>query len=207
MDHSTTQSNFLRLIAWASLLLAAIPLTDSAEALSISQRVIHTFSWGDRTYTCLNIEGGQVPLPIPPLGGPKVTVGSGVAITWPADGATAIIRNASKPEAALIDLMDKPEGADAWKKYIVSRLHGEGYTATVGSLQPDCLDVNHWRMGAITMDYALGGRKSSALLLLWRCKDGSTLAVTMDTDPAALKTHVADLFTLLGGALVIPPGR
>jgi hypothetical protein len=168
---------------------------------------MHTFSWGDRSYTCLDIDGGQVPLPIPPVGGPKITVGNGVAITWPPDGATAIIRDASKPEAALFDLMGKPEGGDAWKKYMVSRLRGKGYTTTVNDLQPDCLNRNHWRMGAITMDYALGGRKSSALLLLWRCRDGSTLAVTMDTDPAAFKTGVAELFSLLGGAALIPPGR
>ena len=190
-----------------SLLLAALPLTRSAVALNTSQRVIHTFSWGDRSFTCLNIDGGQVPLPIPPVGGPKVAVGNGVAITWPGDGATAIIRDASKGEAALFDQMGKPEGADAWKKYMLSRLRGKGYTATVNALQPDCLDRNQWRMGAITMDYAVGGRKSSALLMLWRCKNGATLAVTMDTDPAVFKTRVSDLFNLLGGAMLIPPGR
>jgi hypothetical protein len=57
------------------------------------------------------------------------------------------------------------------------------------------------------MDYALGGRKSSALLILWRCNDGSTLAVTMDTDPTPFKTHLADIRNLLGSAMFVPPGR
>jgi hypothetical protein len=62
-------------------------------------------------------------------------------------------------------------------------------------------------MAAITMDYTIGGRTSSGLLILWRCNDGSTLAVTMESDPIPFKTHLADIRTILGGAMLVPPGR
>ena len=192
----------------ACFFLLAFTLPKTARGVGTSQRTISSYSWGDRTYTCLLIDGGEVPLPVPPTGGPTVLAGNGgVSITWPKDGAVAIIRSGSKGEAALLDLMDKPEGPDAWKRYIVSTLRGPGYTYAVHDFQPDCLTVNHWRIGAITMDYAVGGRKSSSLLMLWRCKDGSTLAVTMQSGPDEFKSHYDELFALIGGALVIRPGR
>jgi len=193
------------LTASLAFLLVLHPLRHNALALATSTRVIPSFSWGNRTYTCLDIDGGQVPLPVPPVGGPLVHGGDSVTISWPKDGAVAIIRTASKPEAALADLMDQKEGPDAWAKYIKSTLKGSGYTSTVHDFQPNCLNVNHWKIGAITMDYALGGRKSSSLLMIWRTKDGSTLTVTMQSDPDVFKTHNTDLFTLIGGSLVIPP--
>jgi hypothetical protein len=202
-----TRLKLLRPGACASVLMLVLCFPTTGGALSTSERVIHTFSWGDRSFTCLNIDGGQVPLPIPPVGGPKVSAGSGVSITWPADGATATIRDASKSEAGLFDLLGKPEAADAWKDYMVSRLRGKGYSWKVGDIQPDFLDVNHWRMAAMTMDYALGGRISSSILILWRCIDGSTLAVAMESDPKAFKNHLADLRAILGGTMLVPPGR
>ena len=190
--------------AFAGLLLCLVSPSNRALALATSQRVIHTFSWGDRAYTCLNIDGGQVPLPVPPSGGPTIQGGSSLSIKWPTDGTIAIIRDASKSEAALLDLMGTEKAADAWKRYMGSTLHGTGYTSTVHDFQPDCLDVNHWHIGAITMDYELGGRKSSSLLMIWRCKDGTTLAVTMQSDPSVFKAHYTELTSLIGGSLVMP---
>ena len=141
------------------LLLGCSLLTASAQGLGTVQRTFHTFR-GDRTYTCLLIDGGAVPLT--PSGTAKVSAGDGVSVNWPEDGAAAIIRPGSSGEAALLNLMGKPEAALAWKKYIVATLRDPGYTYLVHDFQPDVLDVNHWRIGAITMDYSIGGRKSSS---------------------------------------------
>jgi hypothetical protein len=195
------------LAATFAFLLILLPLGDKALALATSTRVIPSYSWGNRTYTCLDIDGGQVPIPVPPVGGPVIQGGDSITLTWPKDGTVAVIRSASKPEAALADLMDQKEAPDAWAKYIKSTLKGAGYTSTVHDFQPNCLNVNHWKIGAITMDYALGGRKSSSLLMIWRTKDGSTLTVTMQSDPAVFKTHNTDLFALIGGSLVIPASK
>ena len=195
-----------RFFTWSiSLLLTACPLARSAFGLATTQRTIHTFSWGDRVYTCLVIDGGDVPIAPPPVGGPVVSGGGGVTISWPKDGSLAVFRDASKAEAALVDVMGKPEAGDAWKKYMLSRLHGPGYTAQVHDLQADCLDVNHWRIGAITMDYAVGGRESSSLLMLWRCKNGATIAVTLESGPDEFKGHCTEVFGYIGSSIILPP--
>jgi hypothetical protein len=199
---------FSRTAGCVLFILLAFPLVRNAQGVGTSQRTIPSFSWGNRTYTCLLIDGGEVPLAVPPVGGPVIHGGGGeVTITWPKDGTIAVIRTGSRAEAALLDLMGKQEAADAWKKYMASTLRGPGYTFTVHDFQPDRLSVNHWRIGAITMDYAVGGRKSSSLVMLWRCKDGSTLAVTMQSGPDEFKGHYDELITMIGNSLVIPPGR
>jgi hypothetical protein len=178
-------------------------LGDDARGLSTIQRTFHTYSWGDKTYTCLVIDGGIVPLCTPPVGGPKVEAGDGVTITWPKDGTVATIRTASREEAALADMMGQPDAAEAWKKAIVSTLHDSGFTYKVNEFQPDFMDVNHWRIGAITMDFSIGGRQSASLLMIWRCKDGSTLTVTMQADPEPFKAHSKELFSMIGASMLL----
>jgi hypothetical protein len=168
-------------------------------------RTLHSYAWGDRSYTCLAIDGGDVPLIVPPGGDARVQAGDGVTITWPKDNAVATIRGASPEEAALVDLMGQKEAADSWKKYIASTLHDPRYQIQVHDFQPDVLDVNHWRIGAITMTYSIGGRVSSSLLMIWRCKDGSTLAVTMQAGPDSFKSHSDELFSMIGSSLLLAP--
>ncbi len=186
----------------ALILLLGHPIPDArAQGPDTIQRTIHSH-FGDRTYTCLVIDGGVVPL-VPPDSNTQVRGGNGVTITWPKDNAIAIIRGASPAEAALIELMGKKEGAEAWKKYMASTLHGPGYTCTVHDFQPDMLDVNHWRIGAITMDFAVGGGKYASLLMIWRCRDGTTLAVTMQCGPDQFEAHCKELFGMIGASLVM----
>ncbi len=190
------------------LLLLGHPLASArAQGPDTVQRTIHSHFWGDRTYTCLAIDGGVVPLIVPPNSDTQVRGGDGVTIAWPEDHAIAVIRGASRAEAALLDLMGTNDAAAAWKKYLASTLHGPGYTCTVHDFQPDMLDVNHWRIGAITMDFAVGGAKYSSLLMIWRCKDGSTLAVTMQCGRDEFKSHCEELFTMIGSSLLLPAGR
>jgi hypothetical protein len=175
----------------------------NAQGLVTVQRTIHSYAWGDRTYPCLAIDGGVVPFVVPPHGDATVTGGNGITISWPKDGTIAVVRGASKLEAALTDMMDKPDAADAWKRYMASTLRDPRYTCKVNDFQPDVLDVNHWRIGAITMDYSLGGLNSTSLLMLWRCKDGSTLAVTMQSGRDQFKAHSDQLFSIIGGSLLM----
>jgi hypothetical protein len=192
---------------WPALALLAglLPATASAQGLETVQRVMHSRSWGDRTYTCLAIDGGVVPLVVPPGKGTRVQAGGGVTITWPNDDGIAHIRTASKQEAALADLMGKPEAAEAWKKYIASTLRGPGYKFQIDDFQPDMLDVNEWRIGAVSMEFTLAGRSSSSLVMIWRCKDGSTLAVTLLAGLDAFKAHAAEIDSMIGSSLLLPP--
>jgi hypothetical protein len=192
--------------AAALILVLAHPYPSAgAGGLSTVERTFHSYAAGDQTCTCLAIDGGIVPL-IPPRGGDfSVQGGDGAAIIWPEDDTIARIRSATPAEAALANLMGAPEAADAWKRYFASTLSGGGYKIDVHDFQPDVLDVNHWRIGAITMDYSIGGRKSSSLLMIWRCKDGSTLAVTMNSDPGSFKGHYDELSRLIGGAMIMAP--
>jgi hypothetical protein len=176
-----------------------------AQGLPTVQYTMHSHAWGDRSYPSLVIDGGVVPLIVPPHGDATVAGGDTATITWTKDRAVAVIRRASPGEAALVDLMGKPAAADAWKKYMASTLRGPGYTYKVNDFQPDVLDVNHWRIGAITMDYSVGGRKSSSLVMLWRCKDGTTLAVTLQGDPDEFKSHSDELFSMIGASLLMRP--
>jgi hypothetical protein len=188
----------------ALILLLGHPIAEArAQGPDTVQRTIRNRLTGDHTYTCLVIDGGVVPL-VSPNSHAQVRGGSGVTITWSTDDAIATIRGASGAEAALIELMGKKEGPDAWKKYMASTLHGPGYKYTVHDLQPDILDVNHWRIGAITMDYTLAGRASSSLLMIWRCKDGSTLAVTLQAGRENFQAHSQEIFAMIGASLLIP---
>ncbi len=196
----------LRAVWPVFILLLGHPLTSAtAQGVATVQKTLHSYAWGDRTYTCLAIDGGVVPLIVPPMGDAQVQGGDGVTITWPKDDATAIIRGASHAEVALLDLMGTDKAADAWKKYIASTVHGPGYKISVHDFQPDVLDVNHWRIGAISMDYSVGGMNSSSLLMIWRCKDGSTLAVTMQASADMFKSHADELFAMIGTSLVRKP--
>jgi hypothetical protein len=192
---------------WPALILLLGHLNPDARAQGPDtiQRTLHNHFTGDHTYTCLVIDGGVVPL-IPAGNDTEVRGGNGVTITWPKDNAIAIIRGASRAEAALLNLMGTKDAAAAWTKYMASTLHGPGYTYTVHDFQPDMLDVNHWRIGAITMDFTVGGGKYSSLLMIWRCRDGSTLAVTMQSSPDQFKSHCDDLVAMIGSSLILSPG-
>jgi hypothetical protein len=183
------------------LLLGCSMAPARGEALQTVPRTIHSYAWGDRTYTCLVIDGGVVPLITPP--GTTVNSDDAVKVTWSKDGTVALFRPASPVEGALLDLMDKPDGADAWKKQIVSTLRGSGYKYTLHDFQPDILGVNHWRIGAISMDYSLVGLKSSSLLMIWRCRDGKTLTVTLQGGTDSFKTHCDELNSMIGGAMIL----
>jgi hypothetical protein len=202
----STRGQFLASFWPALILLAGLPLANAgAQGPATVARTIHSYAWGDRTYTALAIDGGVVPLITPPTSGTHIRGGDGVTITWPGDDAIARIRGASKPEAGLLDMMGTPDAPDAWKKYIASTLHDHRYTFQVHDFQPDVLDVNHWRIGAISMDYSLGGLKSSSLLMIWRCLDGSTLAVTLQSGAGTFKAHSQELFSLIGASLMMKP--
>ena len=177
----------------------------SAEGLHTVERTFHSFAAGDQTCTCLAIDGGIVPLIAPPKGDFSVRGGHGAAIVWPGDDTIAHIRSSTPAEAALADLMGTPKAADAWKRYVASTLSQGDYKIDVHDFQPDVLDVNHWRIGVVTMDYSIGGRKSSSLLLIWRCKDGSTLTVTMNSDPGNFKAHYNELMCLIGASMIMAP--
>lgn len=183
------------------LLLGSSMAPARGEALQTVPKTIHSYAFGDRTYTCLVIDGGVVPLIVPP--GATVSADDAVKVTWSRDGAVALFRPASPAEAALVDLMDKPDGADAWKKQIVSTLRGSGYKYTLHDLQPNILGVNHWHIGAISMDYSLVGLKSSSLLMVWRCRDGKTLTVTLQGGTDTFKTHCDELNSMIGGAMLM----
>jgi hypothetical protein len=192
-------------IFWPALIvLLGHPIPDArAQGPDTVQHTSHSPFWGDRSDTALVIDGGIVPLVAAPGSGTQVRGGNGVTITWSKDDAIARIRGASRAEAALLDLMGKKEAAAAWTKYMASTVHGPGYKLQMHDFQPDCLDVNHWRIGAITMDYSLAGRNSSSLLMLWRCADGSSLAVTMQSDPGPFKAHCTELFSMIGSSLLL----
>ena len=188
-----------------SFILLGFPFPRAgAQGIHTIQRTLHTHDAGDVTYVCLAIDGGVVPL-VPSSRDMRIQAGGGISITWTKDNSIATFRGASAAEATLADLMGTPKAADAWKSAIASTLHGSGYTVEIHPYQPDILDVNHWRIGAITMDYAIGGRKSSSLLMIWRCKDGSTLAITMNSDPAQFKGHCDELYGLVGSSMLMRP--
>jgi hypothetical protein len=180
-------------------------LTPGARGVDTIERTLHDHFQGDRTFTCLVIDGGVVPLGVERGRDTQVRGGGGVTITWPKDNAIAYIRDATHAEAALLNLMGTQDAPVAWTKYMISTLHGPGYKYQVHDYQPDILDVNHWRIGAITMDYSVGGLSSSSLLMLWRCKDGASLAVTMQCDPAQFQAHYNELFSMIGASLLLPP--
>jgi hypothetical protein len=175
-------------------------LPASGEVLHTVERKFNSYR-GERTNTCLVIDGGIVPLFVP--NDAELQTGGEIRMTWPKDGSYAIFRTATPAEAALFDIMDKPEGPAEWQKYLASTLGNGAAQYTLRDFQPDILAVNHWHMGAMSLDYSMQGVKSTRLLLLWRCADGTTLSVTLQTGFSDFKTHCDQLYSMIGGALLI----
>jgi hypothetical protein len=176
-------------------------LPASGAGLRTVERKFNSYR-GERTYTCLVIDGGIVPLFVP--GDAELVTGGEIRMSWPKDGSYAIFRIATPGEATLLDMMDKPEGPAEWKKYLASILGNGAAQYTLHDFEPDILAVNHWHMGAMSLDYSLQGVKSTCLLLLWRCADGTTIAVTLQTGFKDFKTHCDQLYSMIGGAMLIP---
>jgi hypothetical protein len=187
--------------AFLFLLLCSLS-SASAGSLRTVERKIPSYSQGMRTYTCLVIDGGVVPLFVP--ADAKLEREGDLKLVWPADRTSATIRAASPEEVALLDAMDKPEGSAQWEKYLAATLGAAADQYTVRDFQPGTLAVNHWRIGVMVLDYSLAGMRSCALLLLWRCQDGSTLAVTMRTGFSDFNARRDQLYGMIGGAMLLP---
>jgi hypothetical protein len=182
------------------LLLLCSLLPASGEVLHTVERKMNSYR-GERTNTCLVIDGGVVPLFVPDDA--TLQTGGEIRMSWLKDGSYAIFRTATPVEAALFDIMDKPEGPAEWKKYLAATLGDGAAQYTLRDFQPDILAVNHWHMGAMSLDFSLQGVKSTRLLLLWRCADGTTITVTLQTGFNEFKTHCDQLYSMIGGSLLL----
>jgi len=191
-----------RLLRAAFLLTFWCPLLPASGGnLRTVQRTIHSYGHGDRTVSCLAIDGGLVPLILP--NGAILQPGSEIKILWPKDRSFATFRAASPREIALMDMMDKPQAPVHWKRYVAEIIGDDADQYAVCDFQTNILAVNHWRMGMMAMDYSLLGVRSCCLLLLWRCRDGSTITVIMRTGFSDYKTHRQELFSMIGGAMLM----
>ena len=187
----------------SALLLAFLChfLPANGGCLRTVQRTIHSYGHGDRTVSCLAIDGGLVPLVLP--NGSILQPGNEIKILWPKDRSFATFRAASPREIALMDMIDKPQAPVNWKRYIADIIGDDADQYAVCDFQTNILAVNHWRMGMMAMDYSLLGVRSCCLLLLWRCRDGSTITVIMRTGFSDYKTHRQELFSMIGGAMLM----
>jgi hypothetical protein len=187
--------------ALLALLLGAAVSPLHPASLPTVDRQISTYRYGEQTVTCLEIDGGVVPLKVPY--GAQLEVNSDVVVVWPEGGSRATFRPASARERELFTEMDKPEAAGDWQKYFES-LYDKGASAFVlRDFQPDILQVNGWNMGQISMDFDLGGNKYTAMLLLWRCRDGSTIAVSMQSEAKSFLDQRTDLLAMIGSAMLM----
>jgi hypothetical protein len=191
----------LRRLVWTSLLLAS-PLPAPAASLRTVKKDIPSYSRGIRTYTCVAIDGGIVPLCVPD----DATLENEpeLKIVWPQDRSAAEIRKATAAEVSLFDKMDQPDGPKEWKDYLAGQIKNVSDQYTVQDFQPDILPVNHWRMGALSLEYSFAGARSCILLLLWRTQDGATIAVTMRTGFSDFKAHREALYQMIGGSMLLP---
>lgn len=181
-------------------LLTGVALAESA-GLSTGEKTIRSYAYGERVYKCLKIDGSIVPLVAPP--GAKVDGEGELKVVWPEDRSFAIIRKATAAEVALFEDMDKPEAPKEWKDYLAATIKNESDQYSVRDFQPNILAVNHWRIGAISMDYSFAGVRSCALLLLWRTQDGTTITVTMRTGFSDFKSRCDQLYSMIGGAMML----
>jgi hypothetical protein len=184
------------LLFWCSLPPA------NGESLPTVERSFPSYAHGDQTYTCLEIDGGIVPLILP--NDARIQSGDELELLWPKDRSTAIFRAASATEIALMNMIDKPEGPVSWKRYLATLIDGVSDQYAVRDFQTHLLDVNHWRVAAMAMDYSLLGVRSCCALLLWRCRDGSTIAVVMRTGYEDYKIRFRELNAIIGGAMLVP---
>jgi hypothetical protein len=173
-----------------------------AGGLRTVERSFPSYSHGVRTYTCLLIDGGIVPLCVP--NDATLENQGGLKIVWPKDRSYAEIRKATEAEVSLLDQMDQPDGPKAWKDYLAAEIKKDSDQYELKDFQPGILPVNHWRIGAMTLDYSFAGVRSCILLLLWRTQDGTTIAVTMRTGFSEFKSHCDGLYQMIGGSMLVP---
>lgn len=106
---------------FASMLVLSILLVSAkAGSLRTVERKIPSYAWGVRTYTCLAIDGGVVPLVIP--NDATLECDGDLKIVWPKDRSSAVIRKATATETSLVNQMDQPEGPRAWKDYLAEQI-------------------------------------------------------------------------------------
>lgn len=190
---------------WQSLFLIfslTFLTVGNAGVLRTEERTLHTY-FGDKTVQCLAIDGALLPLIVP--GEARVEAYSDPRVVWPKEEHVALFRPASPEEIALLEIMDKPDASAAWEKYLAATLRGIADNYTVYDFQPDILAVNHWRIGAITLEYSLADHKYRSLLLLWRCRDGSTIAVTLRGILNDFQDHRDALYQMIGGSMLLQP--
>ena len=166
------------------------------------ERTFPSYAHGDRTYTCLEIDGGVVPLVLPDDA--RLQPGDELKVLWPKDRSFAKFRAALPREIALMDMIDKPQAPVNWKRYIAEIIGDDADQYAVRDFQTDVIAVNHWRIGMMAMDYSLLGVRSCCLLLLWRCRDGSTITVVVRTGYEDYKIRFQELKTIIGGAMLVP---
>jgi hypothetical protein len=173
----------------------------SRAALASEQRTIRSYAHGERVYTCLLIDGGALPLVVP--NDAQVEAGDAVTVSWPGDGTTASFQTATPREAALCDLMGQPQAAAEWQNYAAAALQETHSTCTLRDFQPNILPVNHWQIGAISMDFTSGGVPYTCLLMLWRCRDGSTIAVKLNARSDIFDAKRDVVFGLIGSGMLM----
>jgi hypothetical protein len=192
------------LLAWPVLILllwCSHPPANG-EGLPTVERTFPSYGHGLRTYTCLEIDGGIVPLVLP--NDARLQPGDELEVLWPKERSTAIFRAASATEVALMNMIDKPEGPVSWKRYLATLIDNDSDQYAVRDFQTHLLDVNHWRVAAMAMDYSLLGVRSCCALLLWRCQDGSTITVILRSGYDDYKIRFRELTAIIGGAMLVP---
>jgi hypothetical protein len=185
----------------ALLALGLTLLTASGQGLRTVERTIQSYAYGKRTYTCLALDGGVVPLFVP--ADAKLTASGNLKITWPADQAAAVIRPATAEESALLDGASQPNGRELWQKALLAYLHDPGFEYSVGEFQPAAPPINHWRIAEMTLIYSLGGVKAGRMLLVWRTQDDTTLVLTMQSGFNTFQNHCDALHSMINGAMIL----
>jgi hypothetical protein len=194
------KSEFRWIAAVFALLILLAPV--HAGGLRTVERSFPSYSHGVRSFTCLAIDGGIVPLCVPDDA--TLENQGELKIVWPKDRSFAVIRKATEAEISLLDQMDQPDGPKAWKDYLAAEIKKDSDQYELKDFQPGILAVNHWRIGAMTLDYSFSGVRSCILLLLWRTQDGTTIAVTMRTGFSEFKSHCEGLYQMIGGSMLVP---
>lgn len=190
--------------AWIAFLALGSPFWTAAGAsLPTTERDINSYSRGKVTYTCLEIDGGVVPLIVPYDS--RLELNNDITLVWPKDRCSAAFRPATVVEAGLLDKMDAPDASDLWLKYLASTFHGAISNYSLHEFQPNIIPVNHWHIGAVSMDYTQGGVNYTGLLLLWRSQDkNTTIAVTMQTEADQFQAKREAIYSMIGVAMLLP---
>jgi hypothetical protein len=173
-----------------------------AASLPTEERDINSYAHGLTVYTCLDIDGGVVPLVVPYEA--RLEMNNDITLVWPKDRCSAVFRPATMTEAVLLDKMDQPDAGDLWLKYLASTFHGAISNYSLHEFQPNIIPVNHWHIGAISMDYTQGGINYTGLLLLWRSQDkATTIAVTMQPEANQFQAKRDAIYSMIGASMLM----